>query len=57
MQTTTVTHKLAVQRLRAAGLNTDAERLDAWRNIDGTRGGWDGHVRGHMPHAVPIIWP
>src|SRR5262245_29790043 len=53
MQTTAVTHKLAVQRLRAAGLNTDAERLDAWRNIDGTRGGWDGHVRGYMRHAVP----
>jgi hypothetical protein len=54
----TVTHEIAVQRLRAAGADQVADQVAEWRNIDGTLGGWDGWVRGEFSkRIVGIIWP
>ena len=54
----TITHEVAVQRLRAAGAAQVAEKVAAFRNVDGGLGGWDGYVRGSFSkRIVAIIWP
>jgi hypothetical protein len=53
-----VTHEVAVRRLRDAGASQVADRLAAFRNVDGGLGGWDGYVRGSFSRRiVAIIWP
>jgi hypothetical protein len=53
-----ITHDMAVQRLREAGADLVADRLAAFRNVDGTLGGWDGYVRGNFSkRIVGIVWP
>jgi hypothetical protein len=53
-----ITHEMAVQRLRAAGADQVADRLAAIRNVDGGLGGWDGYVRGTFnKRIVGIVWP
>ena len=55
---TSITHDIAVQRLRAAGADKVADKVAAWRNVDGSLGGWDGWVRGKFnKQIVAIIWP
>ena len=53
-----VTHEMAVERLRAAGADIVAEEVAAFRNVDGNLGGWDGWVKGKYGHRIiGIIWP
>ena len=54
----TITHQMAVQRLRDAGADQVADKLDGFRNVDGELGGWDGYVRENFSkRIVAIIWP
>jgi hypothetical protein len=53
-----VTHAMAVERLTKAGFENEAERLAAWRNVNGDLLGWDGMVRGKFaPDIISIVWP
>ncbi|MBR0971641.1 MULTISPECIES: hypothetical protein [Bradyrhizobium] len=53
-----VTHQMAVERLRAAGAVQVADKLAAFRNVDGGLGGWDGFVRKQFSQRiVAVIWP
>jgi len=53
-----VTHEMAVQRLRAARADVVAEEVAAFRNVDGNLCGWDSWVKGRYGHRiVGIIWP
>lgn len=58
MKTESITHEMAVQRLRAARADQVADKLEAFRNVDGGLGGWDGYVRGNFnKRIVGIVWP
>ena len=58
MKSVSITHQMAVQRLREAGADQVADRVAAFRNVDGGLGGWDGFVRGNFSQRiVAIVWP
>lgn len=52
-----VTKGEAVQRLRDARFDLEANALELWRNIIGTNSGWDGWIRKEYPHVIDVIWP
>jgi hypothetical protein len=53
-----VSHKRAVERLRAAGADQVADKVAAFCNADGGLGGWDGWIRGSFSQRiVNIVWP
>ena len=47
----------AINRLRAAGFENEADELEAWRNNYGNNQGWDGSIRRRHPHVIHVIWP
>jgi hypothetical protein len=53
----TVTHSMAVQRLRAAGNDQAASELAAYRSAHGDHKGWDGWLRKRFRQLVAIVWP
>jgi hypothetical protein len=54
--TQSITKDEAVRRLRSAGYTSEADELEAWRDMNGNNWGWDGWIRGQYPHVVPAIW-
>jgi hypothetical protein len=50
-----IAKKLAIERLRAAGFNEEAEILAEWRNCYGNDQGWDGFAREQWPELMDIV--
>jgi hypothetical protein len=51
-----VTKKEAIDKLKKAGYNHEAQVLDKWKNSIGDDKGWDGFIRSYAPYTVDTIW-